>query len=196
MAVFLHDAELAHEGHQRVSHADADGVVERGGSFDAGHGHVGPTHQGLGNGEALGTVGVEQRRAGPAARREHQLPGQVEGVLHAGVHPLASHRAVDVAGVSGDEHPPVLVPIDVAVVNAKRHHPRGVAGLRAGQAGVQGALEQLQRRFGDLGLRTSDDHHAVAPILEEGKQGHHRPFAQDDDDLVIDTHQRQLEVQV
>jgi hypothetical protein len=33
---------------------------------------------------------------------QRQLPGEIEGVLHAGVHALAAGRAVDMGGISSE----------------------------------------------------------------------------------------------
>ena len=54
------------------------------------------------DGAALDRVAVEQARGGGRAD-EGELPGEVEGVLHAGVHALAAGGAVDVGGVAGEE---------------------------------------------------------------------------------------------
>ena len=68
---------------------------------------------------ALGRVGVEQGALGRSLDDVRQLPGQVEGVLHAGVHALAAGRAVDVGGVAGQEHAALAVVLHLALVDAE-----------------------------------------------------------------------------
>ena len=48
---------------------------------------------------------VQQFRVRPALQHRRQLPGEVHGIAHAGVHALAAGRAMDVAGITGDEDP-------------------------------------------------------------------------------------------
>ena len=58
----------------------------------------------LGDGPALGLVGVEQIRLRVSLQDEGELPSKVEGVLHAAVHALAAGRRMHVRGVAGQEH--------------------------------------------------------------------------------------------
>ena len=62
----------------------------------------------------LRAITVEQALPAGAAHDQGQLPGQIHGVLHAGVHPLPAGRAVDVRRVAGQEHAPVAVSGDLA----------------------------------------------------------------------------------
>ena len=53
---------------------------------------------------ALDAVAAQQwLRLADAARDECKLPGEIECVLHAGVHPLAARGAVHMRRVAGDE---------------------------------------------------------------------------------------------
>ncbi len=76
----------------------------------------------VGDREAFGLITVQQCFAAVAVDHRRQFPGQVERVLHAGVHALAAGRTVDVGGVAGQEDPAPAV----------GGHPR-VADLEAGQ---------------------------------------------------------------
>ena len=60
-----------------------------------------PEHPGR-NGHAFLSVAVEQAIRGAAAGDEGQLPCQVAGVHHPGVHALTAGRRVDVGGVAGE----------------------------------------------------------------------------------------------
>ncbi len=67
-------------------------------------GFAGEFEEQLGDMAALDTVAAEQRlRLAEVARDQRKLPGEIERVLHAGVHTLTACRAVDVRGVSGNE---------------------------------------------------------------------------------------------
>jgi len=54
---------------------------------------------------ALDAVAAEQRfRVRQPAADQHQLPGEIERILHAGVHALSAGGAVDMDGVANQEH--------------------------------------------------------------------------------------------
>ena len=65
--------------------------------------------QALGFGQALLGVAAQQAGVGTALQHVHQLPAQVEGVLHRDVHALAGLGRMGVAGVAGGEHARVAV---------------------------------------------------------------------------------------
>jgi hypothetical protein len=75
-------------GHQQLSGSDTGG---------GGRG----VDDGPGDGTALRGVAVEKGLTGASRGDEGELPAQVVGVLHAGVHPLATDRAVAVRRVPG-----------------------------------------------------------------------------------------------
>jgi hypothetical protein len=77
-------------------------------------------------GEALRLEALEQRRAGAAAQPERELPGQVVGVVEAGVQALAAERARQVAGVAEQEASALRQARDHAVVHAKGRRPPNV----------------------------------------------------------------------
>src|ERR1700733_5856887 len=56
-----------------------------------------------GGGPALGREAVEQDGPGAAAKLKRELPGQVMGVVHAGVQALAAERARQVPGIAEQE---------------------------------------------------------------------------------------------
>ena len=72
---------------------------------------------------ALGAVAIEKLLIGEFAFDEGELPRQIEGVLHSGIHPLATRRAMDVGGVASDEHPPNAIVFDLALVDPKSSQP-------------------------------------------------------------------------
>src|SRR5262249_9760704 len=52
---------------------------------------------------AFDAVAVENRLRSLALANERQFPGEIESVLHAGVHALPAGRTVDMRGVAGHE---------------------------------------------------------------------------------------------
>ena len=59
---------------------------------------------------ALGMVAVEQAWRGFAVRHQPQLPAEIEGIVHAGVHALAADIGADMGGVAQQEDATDLVP--------------------------------------------------------------------------------------
>ena len=87
----------------------------------------------------LDRVAVEQR-LGLALSLLYQgeLPGEVEGVLHAGVHALAAGRAVDVGRVAREHHPAAPIVGHLAFVDAEAGQPDRIGqGQPAGPALVR-----------------------------------------------------------
>ncbi len=82
----------------------------------------------LADGPALGVVAGEQAGVGRARAGQGELPGQVPGVLDAGVHSLGAGRRVDVGGVPGDEDPAVAVAVHDPVADAEHRGPADVEG--------------------------------------------------------------------
>ena len=97
----LHETERRHDAGDVIADVLRDGVSQRGERGDP-----------LGSAEHLIAdrryVLASSCRAGLglalAAIGEGQLPGEIEGVLHAGVHALSAGRAVDVGRVAGKQH--------------------------------------------------------------------------------------------
>lgn len=52
---------------------------------------------------SLTVIGVQQRLGGGAGQDGVELPGQVPGVLHPGVHTLSPGRTVRMGGIAGQE---------------------------------------------------------------------------------------------
>src|SRR5581483_8933008 len=70
------------------------------------------------------------------------LPSKVPRVLHARVHSLRAHRAVDVRGVAGEKHAGLAVAMRLPVMQAEMGQPRGVAKTNeAARRPVDAALE-------------------------------------------------------
>ena len=69
---------------------------------------------------ALGLVGLEQRRLGPALKHAGDLPRQVVRVLHARVHAEAAGRRKAVRGVTEQED----APDPIALGHLRAHDPR------------------------------------------------------------------------
>src|SRR5262245_37610366 len=89
---------------------------------DDGERPVGGGDEPPGESDALRLIGVGERGA---AATEHggQFPRKVDRVADAGVHALATDRAVDVGGVAQQERAPRLEPVGDAVVYAIRREP-------------------------------------------------------------------------
>ena len=84
---------------------------------------VGRPHQGPGERDPLGLVGVEQDGVRRLPRTAASFQRQVHGVADAGVHPLAAGRAVDVPGIPGQEDPAVAEMVGDPVVDAVLREP-------------------------------------------------------------------------
>ena len=96
---------------------------------------------------ALRRVAVEQRGRAPALAHQRELPGEVERVLHAGVHALAAGRAVHVRGVAGEEDAADAVVLHLALVDAEAAEPeRVVRAQRRRRALVEQRLDVGERR--------------------------------------------------
>src|SRR6516165_9231621 len=80
---------------------------------------------------ALWAVAVEQRFAARAVNHQRELPGQVECVLHAGVHALAAGRAVDVRSIAGEEDTAPAVLRNLAAIDAEASEPDRVEGFQS-----------------------------------------------------------------
>ena len=76
-----------------------------------------------GEGDPLDLIGIEQRRIRGSPKDLRQLPGQVDGITDAGVHPLAAGRAVDVRGVPKKKGAPLAKLIRYPVVNPVGRKP-------------------------------------------------------------------------
>ena len=107
--------------------------------------------------DALFLVGIEQRRAGLTLDDERELPGQVVGILQAGVHALRADRAVDVRGVAEQEAAAVAEARGASVMDAVGGKPG--AGLER-QSG-----SRLVAQGGNHGLEVH-----VVPVAQGRRQ--------------------------
>ena len=81
---------------------------------------------------------------------QRQLPGQIEGVLHAGIHPLPSGRAVDVGRVAGQKDSAMAIVGDFAFADAETGQPDRVACFEVSRPTlVELGLHVSQSRIGD-----------------------------------------------
>ena len=96
----------------------------------------------------LRVVGGQQRVAGASRADRRDLPGEVEGVGHAGVHAHASRRREAVRGIAYQEDPPVAV----AVGHLASHLPEArFADLEVG-VDADGVRHELAATLGREGL--------------------------------------------
>ena len=68
-----------------------------------GHGREGPVRrrdEAASEGDALGLVGVKERRARAFLNHRRELPGEVHRVGDAGVHALGAHGTMDVRRIA------------------------------------------------------------------------------------------------
>src|SRR5258707_15146261 len=73
---------------------------------------------------ALDAVAVKQRfRVRQSAPDQRQLPGEIDGILHAGVHPLSTRRAVDMGGVADKKHAAGTIIGHLALIDDKAGQP-------------------------------------------------------------------------
>ena len=102
---------------------------------------------------SLGLVAVEQALVSLAAQDERQLPGEVVGVLDAGIHPLPARRRVDMGGVAGDEGRSDPVAGGKPHADAEDRRPAHVLqrGLPRQQA-IGDLLQVGERRVGPVAL--------------------------------------------
>ena len=94
-------------------HEMADGVPDRLSNRVSQRSHLGQAlrvceHM-ISHFAAFGAVAVKQRLPAEPVRCDRELPGQIEGVLHAGVHALAARRAVHMGCVAAEEGPPPAI---------------------------------------------------------------------------------------
>jgi hypothetical protein len=125
-----------------VAHRLGDRVSQRGRA-----GHVAGVRQhGARHGDAFGRVAVQKLRGGASEVDECQLPGEVDRVVHTGVHALPAGGAVDVGGIAGQEHPPDAVVADHALVDHEAREPLRIGqGDAARAARVDDRLHLVQR---------------------------------------------------
>ena len=101
---------------------------------------------------AFRRIAVEQPGFCGAFDDERQLPGEVERVLHAGVHALAARRTVDVRRVARQEHAALGIVPDLALVDAEGREPDRIRHHDAGRAAMRHqGVDLLQGRIG-MGL--------------------------------------------
>src|SRR4029079_9989692 len=78
-------------------------VGEPGTAAHQAKGLVGALDQRTGKGDALRLIAVEKLGPRPALQHGGELPGEIHRITHAGIHALAAGRAMDMAGIAGDE---------------------------------------------------------------------------------------------
>ena len=123
---------------------------------------------------ALGAVASEQRlRVREAAANERQLPGEVDRVLHPGVHSLPAGGAVDMGGVAGEEHPLGPIVGHLALVDRERGKPDRRGGRdAAGPPLIDERLHLIERRFARALARLDVRNHAIASGGDRKQQQH------------------------
>ncbi len=139
---------------------------------------VGVSEEVAADGPALRLVGVEEPWFGAIERDQSELPSQVPGVLHAGVHSLGADGAVDVGGVAGEEHGPLPVGPRLPVMQPEMRQPDGISQADGAAGGsIDRLLELVERelaprqRLFRLARRLAL--FRLAPPLSEGD---HPPF--------------------
>ncbi len=86
-------------------------------------------------------IAVKQRLSALATNGRFEFPGEVERVLHPGVHALPTSWAVDVGRVAGQKHPAMPVGGDLAVVNLKAGQPVALGDRDAADTFVEDSLQ-------------------------------------------------------
>src|ERR1700685_2734626 len=81
---------------------------------------------------ALGTVTVEQLIPTGSANNQSQLPGEVEGILHAGIHALPARGAVNMRRISYQEYGSRAVVRNLAAIDPETREPNGIIGNQTG----------------------------------------------------------------
>ena len=142
----LQPSAAQREGRDPGEHLRAEQAGEAAVGDDQPERPVGGVQQAARDRDALVRVGIEQGRRGPALDDERQLPGQVVGVLQAGVHALRADRAVDVGGVAEQEAAAVAEARGAAVMDAVGGEPAAGLERQAGAGfGAQGGNHGLER---------------------------------------------------
>src|SRR5919198_880591 len=102
----------------------------------------------MAHGAALEVVAVEKRgsrRDAPAD--QSKFPGEIAGILHAGVHALAAGGTVDMRRIAGEKHSARAIVGNLPFVDAEGGSPeRVLEDNPARPPGVDDRLELLQRR--------------------------------------------------
>ena len=127
-------------------------------------------------GSTLALIAVEEGWIGTALEHRGQLPGQVEGVLDAGIHALAADWDVDMAGIAGQEGAALAEPLGDPMGRTPARQPAGIAEFGILVAGhlAQDRLQLVQRWLAAvLGvLIGTGAQHAIAPGRVEREQQH------------------------
>src|SRR5271163_3411155 len=97
----------------------------------------------------LSTVTAQQWLSlADAARHQRQLPGEIECVLHARVHPLTTRRAVDMRSIACNKDAAGTVVLNLALVDAEVRPPHGISNLDPPRAAlIENALDLFDRRI-------------------------------------------------
>jgi len=115
-------------------------------------------------------VGLQQLRPGLVLKHQGELPRQVEGVLHAGVHALPTGWAVDVGRITGQEDTANALTVDLALIDPEVAQPDRIVGAIAGsQPLLHQALDLLERWI--RSLRSRDIANDAEAIHVDWKQG-------------------------
>ena len=99
---------------------------------------------------AFRTVTIQERiRGAGAARDQREFPGEIAGVLNAGVHALAAGRTVNVRGITSQKNAAAAVVADFAFVDVKIREPDGIRNFYAtGTALVENRLNFFEGGLG------------------------------------------------
>src|SRR4029450_4233170 len=97
---------------------------------------------------AFGMVTVEKARRGFAVQHQPELPAEIVGILHAGVHALATDVGANMGGVPQQEDAAGLVPLRLTAMDTVANVPDGVAQHATRGPGIEYRLQVLQARRG------------------------------------------------
>ncbi|MBY0318196.1 MAG: hypothetical protein K2X72_05685 [Reyranella sp.] len=124
---------------------------------------------------ALWLVAVDEAWRRSAVHHQAELPAEIVGILHAGVHALAADVGADMGGIADQEDAADLVALRLTAMDPVADVPDRIAQHAARSPGIEQRLEGLQgrcrRRMIALG-RAEIGHDGGAPSRQR-KEGEH-----------------------
>ena len=175
-----HKIEPADHRQEKITHTLRDGIPHGRHARDA----IGQIQHAGRDRFALDLITREQLRGRAAPNDERDLPGQIECVLDAGVHPLPARRTVDVGGIARQKNAQLAKFPDFAVRNVETRNPTRIARLHPRHAAlIDQCLRFGQSNFGQglaAGVGRNIGHHAPA-IFGKGDDAEHAVIAQKQD---------------
>ncbi len=92
----------------------------------------------------LGMVTVEKACRGSGVQHQSEFPAEIVGILHTGVHALATNVGADMGGVPDQKDAADLISLRLTAVDPVANAPDGITQHAARGPGIEDRLEVLQ----------------------------------------------------